>query len=60
MQPDGQSVNIKNNAGTHIEKPVVAEHVLVSQSDTLSTWRANPHYFQVDPEGNQLPTWTAS
>ena len=39
----------------HVEKPVVAEHILMSQSDTLSTWSANPYFFQVDPEGNQLP-----
>ena len=46
---------IKNNNGTFIEKVRMAEAILTSQSDTLSTWRANPYYFAVDPEGNQLP-----
>jgi ABC-type transport system substrate-binding protein len=33
----------------------MAPFVLTSQSDTLSTWRSNPFFFEVDPEGNQLP-----
>ncbi len=46
---------VVNNHGTHVEMPVMGPFVLTSQSDTLSTWRTNPFFFEVDPEGNQLP-----
>ncbi len=46
---------VKNNQSTHVELPVMGPFVLTSESDTLSTWRSNPFFFEVDPEGNQLP-----
>ena len=36
-------------------RPVCTAFVAVSKTSTRSTYRRNPYYFKVDPEGNQLP-----
>ena len=36
-------------------RPVYTAFVVVSKTSTRSTYRRNPYYFKVDPEGNQLP-----
>jgi len=44
-----------NNISTHVDLPVPAPFFLSSESDNFKTWDANPYFFVVDPEGNQLP-----
>jgi len=46
---------IKNNESTHVGKPLMGPFTLESHSDALNTWTSNPFFFEVDPEGNQLP-----
>jgi len=46
---------LKSNAATNVEMPTMGSFILTSQSDTLSTWRTNPYFMEVDPEGSQLP-----
>jgi len=46
---------LKNSFSTNIGWPRMGHFILETESDTLWTMSANPYFFEVDPEGNQLP-----
>jgi len=46
---------LKNSFGNNPDMPWMGHFVLDSVGDTLWTLSANPYFFEVDPEGNQLP-----
>jgi len=46
---------LRNNFATNPGHPWMGHFVVDSESDTLWTLSSNPYFFEVDPEGNQLP-----
>ena len=47
--------NLKNNAEINTERPCVQPWCTTAESDTERTYTRNHYFFEVDPEGNQLP-----